>query len=402
MPEGSYKPRVHLVGQHRTIVLPNPMRVDVTAPHIRLVSLAPRVFSPDGDGRKERIIARYVIDEPAQALLYVNGIQRVRKRGQQEKGRIEWFGKVDGASLPPGVYRISLGSRDVAGNLGPRTPEKKVLIRYVALGRDRIETVAGARFAVLVLSDAARVQWKLGKRTGTRAPGNVEAPRPGAAGPVHADGDRQRVQRPCGRDRAGTEAMTTLAQIAGPVGCAGLALLLVATRRDLRIAGLAAWALGLGGLALYLAPDVSSSLLVAGAVAGLVATVAGAWLLTRYPYLLAFATLACLPVRLPITIGSEKASLLLPLYAVVSMLALSLAWQLHPRRYAHARARPGRLAACRRRLLDRALARLDARPEEGLDLPRRLHPPVRAPGDRLRAAAVAWPLAHLALGRRSS
>ena len=237
VPEGSYKPRVHLVGEHRTIVLPNPMRVDVTPPHIRLVSLAPRVFSPDGDGRKERIIARYVIDEPAQALLYVNGIQRVRKRGQQEKGRIEWFGKVDGQSLPPGVYRISLGSRDVAGNLGPRTREKKILIRYVALGRDRIETVAGARFAVLVLSDAARVQWKLGQRTRHRPSRDVEAPRPVAAGPVHADRDRQRVQRPGSGDRAGTEAMTTLAQIAGPVGCAGLALLLVATRRDLRIAG---------------------------------------------------------------------------------------------------------------------------------------------------------------------
>ena len=122
--------------------------------------------------------------------------------------------------------------------------------------------------------------------------------------------------------------MTTLAQIAGPVGCAGLAMLLVSTRRDLRIAGLAAWALGLGGLGLYLAPDVSRPLLVAGAVSGLVATVVGAWLLTRYPYLLAFATLACLPVRLPITIGSEKASLLLPLYGVVTMLALALAWQL--------------------------------------------------------------------------
>jgi hypothetical protein len=162
------------VGQHRTIVMPNPMRVDVTPPHIRLVSLAPRVFSPDGDGRKERIIARYVIDEPAQAVLYVNGIQRVVKRGQKEKGRIEWFGKVDGRSLPPGPYRLSLGSRDTAGNLGPRTPEKKILIRYVSLGRDRIETVAGARFAVLVLSDAARVQWKLGKRTGTARPGTLK------------------------------------------------------------------------------------------------------------------------------------------------------------------------------------------------------------------------------------
>jgi hypothetical protein len=133
----------------------------------------------------------------------------------------------------------------------------------------------------------------------------------------------------------------------------------------------AAWALGLGGLSLYLAPDVSRPLLVAGAVAGLVATVVGAWLLTRYPYVLAFATLACLPVRLPITIGSEKASLLLPLYAVVTMLALSLAWQLLR---GDTRARSPRAPGCGR-LLD-GLARLTL-DEEGLDLPRRLHPPVR-------------------------
>lgn len=174
VPEGDYEPRVHLVGQHRTIVMPNPMRVDVTPPHIQLVSLGPRVFSPDGDSRKERIIARFVIDEPSNALLFVNGVRRALKRGQLEKGRIEWSGKVDGKSPPPGVYRISLGSRDTAGNLGPHTPEKKVLIRYVALGRDRIVTVAGARFAVLVLSDAARVQWKLGKRTGTARPGTLK------------------------------------------------------------------------------------------------------------------------------------------------------------------------------------------------------------------------------------
>ena len=50
---------------------------------------------------------------------------------------------------------------------------------------------------------------------------------------------------------------------------------------------------------------------------------------TRYPYLLAFATLACLPVRLPVTIGYEKANLLLPaLRASSPMLALALAWQL--------------------------------------------------------------------------
>ena len=104
------------------------------------------MFSPDGDGRKERIIARYAIDEPAQALLYVNGIQRARKRGQQEKGRIEWFGKIDGQSLPPGVYRISLGSVTSPGNLGPRTPEKKILIRVRrARTRPDRDVVAGGQ-----------------------------------------------------------------------------------------------------------------------------------------------------------------------------------------------------------------------------------------------------------------
>ena len=122
--------------------------------------------------------------------------------------------------------------------------------------------------------------------------------------------------------------MNLLAQIAGPVGCAGLAVLLVAAQRALRLAGLAAWGLGLGGLSLYLVPDVGMSLLASAAVAGLVLAAAGACLLTRYPYALAFLTLACIPMRLPVDIGSERANLLLPLYAVVAALALALGWRL--------------------------------------------------------------------------
>jgi putative inorganic carbon (hco3(-)) transporter len=122
--------------------------------------------------------------------------------------------------------------------------------------------------------------------------------------------------------------VTTLAQIAGPLGCMGLALLLVATRRDLRLAGLGLWAAGMGGLSLYLVPDVRLSLLAAAAAAGIVAAVLGAWLLVRFPYLLAFLTIACIPVRLRLDIGSDRVSLLIPLYLVVTALALSLGWQL--------------------------------------------------------------------------
>jgi len=173
VPEGSYRPRVHLAAERRTIVLPNPIRVDVTPPRVELVALSPRVFSPDGDGRADRVVARYTVDERASVLLYVDGAQRVRKRGQQKAGRIEWFGLLDGEPQPQGVYRLSLGARDAAGNLGPPTPERPVVIRYVALGRERIEVVAGARFAVLVLSDAARVDWRLGARSGVARPGTL-------------------------------------------------------------------------------------------------------------------------------------------------------------------------------------------------------------------------------------
>lgn len=173
VPEGRYRPRVHLDGERRTIVLPNPIRVDVTPPRVELLSLSPRAFSPDGDRRRKKITAVYSVDEPARVLLFVDGVQRVRKRGQRQAGEIDWYGKVDGKPLPPGFYGISLGARDTAGNLGPATREKDVLIRYVALGRDRIETAPGGRFAVLVVSDAATVSWRLGQRTGIARPGTL-------------------------------------------------------------------------------------------------------------------------------------------------------------------------------------------------------------------------------------
>lgn len=122
--------------------------------------------------------------------------------------------------------------------------------------------------------------------------------------------------------------MAELARLGGVLGCAGLALLLVATRRDLRLAGLAAWGLGVLLLAAYLAPAGHRPELAAAAVAGIALAAGGALILIQWPWALAFATLACVPVRIPVAIGSEEANLLLPLYGVVAALALALAWEL--------------------------------------------------------------------------
>lgn len=119
-----------------------------------------------------------------------------------------------------------------------------------------------------------------------------------------------------------------LARIGGPLACAGLALLLVATRRDLRLAGLAAWAAGGVLLVFYLAPRGHNGVLAVAALAGLLLASLLASALRRRPWLLALAALACAPARIPVSVGSTQANLLVPLYAVVAAAALLLAYEL--------------------------------------------------------------------------
>ncbi len=122
--------------------------------------------------------------------------------------------------------------------------------------------------------------------------------------------------------------MNVAAQAASVVGCAGLVALYLAASRTTRLVGLVAWAAGLGVLGITLLPDVSRARLAAAAVGGLLVAAVVALILQRWPYFLAFATLACIPLRLPVDIGGEKVNLLLPLYGVIGGLALALAWSL--------------------------------------------------------------------------
>ena len=119
-----------------------------------------------------------------------------------------------------------------------------------------------------------------------------------------------------------------LARIAGPVAAAGLALLLVSGRRDLRLAGVAVWAIGGLAFAPLLAPSGHRALLGAAAVFGLAAVCGFAWLLARWPWLLALGALAAVPARVPVHVGSTEANLLIPMYGIVAGAAVLLAWQL--------------------------------------------------------------------------
>ena len=179
LPEGEYRPRVHLRQERRTIVLPNPIEIDVTPPELESFRLSRRVFSPDGDGRADRVILRYELGEDGRGLLYVNGRRRGLTRFARPADRLVWNGKENGQELPAGVYRVQLSAQDPAGNLAARTEPVTVRVRYVALGRDRVLATAGARFAIRVSSDARLVRWTLGARSGFARPGTLRlrAPR---------------------------------------------------------------------------------------------------------------------------------------------------------------------------------------------------------------------------------
>lgn len=117
--------------------------------------------------------------------------------------------------------------------------------------------------------------------------------------------------------------MIDLARIAGPVACLGLAVLLGARGRGNRIAGLGFATAGTILLIASLAPDEPAKLGAAGACA-VVLGPALALLFRREPWLVAFAALAFVPVR----VGFLGHQLLLPLYAVALGAAVLLAWEL--------------------------------------------------------------------------
>lgn len=159
VPEGVYRPRVQLERNGRTIVLPNPIRVDTTAPRIRLVRVFPRAFSPDSDGRRDRVTASYRIDERARAVMLVDGRQRVQSKFRRLEGRLVWFGRVNGTVVRPGIYELRLRAVDRAGNRSLRTRAVPVRVRFVELSRERIEVQAGKRFSVRVRTDAEAYRW---------------------------------------------------------------------------------------------------------------------------------------------------------------------------------------------------------------------------------------------------
>jgi O-antigen ligase len=115
-----------------------------------------------------------------------------------------------------------------------------------------------------------------------------------------------------------------LARLGGPVATGGLALLILASPRQVRVAGLVVMAAGMALFIPILAPSGEGVRLAGAAVVAVVLAVGLGVLFDRRPWALGVLALLAAPARIPVPIGGETVNLLVPLYVVIGGAAVWL------------------------------------------------------------------------------
>jgi flagellar hook capping protein FlgD len=149
--DGVYRAQVHL--RHRTILMPNRIRVDTTPPVVKIRFIGPRVLEPG-----TRLKVRYLLDEPGRVSVFLSGKRVVLGRSTRLKWKVEW--QVDGR---PGKYRVTIAARDVAGNLSSATRAVTVVIPLRVL-TPRVQVRPGGRFVIRLATDGRAFHWRFAKR----------------------------------------------------------------------------------------------------------------------------------------------------------------------------------------------------------------------------------------------
>jgi hypothetical protein len=192
VPDGLYHVQLQLKDEDRTIEFPSTVRTDSTPPTIEQVKISHRLFSPDGDHRADQVNVHYTFDEPAYAILYVDGKRVGTSYRKKPVGTIQWYAR----GKRPGDYRLALAARDLAGNVAGSTREFTVRLRFVDLLKHKF-TPHGRIVRVRVSTDAKIVGWRLGRTHGNAKPPLLRLPVPSRPGRhtliVTANGHRARA-----------------------------------------------------------------------------------------------------------------------------------------------------------------------------------------------------------------
>ena len=151
-----------------------------------------RVFSPDGDHRADQVNVHYTFNEPAYAILFVDGKKVATSYRKKPVGTIQWYAR----GKRPGDYRLALAAQDLAGNTAGSTRAFTVRLRYIDLFKHKF-TPRGRILRVRVSTDAKTVGWRLGRTRGNAKPPLIRLPVPSKPGrytlTVTANGHRARA-----------------------------------------------------------------------------------------------------------------------------------------------------------------------------------------------------------------
>ena len=174
VPDGSYRLRVHLRDDDRTVVIPRTIRADTESPDFEVLGVDRQVFSPDDDGLGDSIRIGYDSSEDGAAVVFVNG--RLAAEGAFKpagEADVAWDGQVDGRAVRAGEYTLFLRVRDAAGNLSaPATVS--VEVRYIELVQTMLAVPRGGKLRFRVLTNAERFSWSLQNARGGVARFDVE------------------------------------------------------------------------------------------------------------------------------------------------------------------------------------------------------------------------------------
>lgn len=126
-PDGVYQPEVR-ISDGRTILMPNKITLDTSAPHVLSAS--------DGSGRlmpgdHHTVTITYVLDGAAHAAVYLGSDRVVLSRRMGTHAVVKWNGKDRGQALPPGRYVLDVSAIDRAGNETPVAGRKHVVVTIV-------------------------------------------------------------------------------------------------------------------------------------------------------------------------------------------------------------------------------------------------------------------------------
>jgi hypothetical protein len=143
-------------------VIPDAMKLDLTPPVLSVRSVTPDAFSPDGDGRADKVRAVYSVSEPSRVSLLVDG-RAGPVSPPRRSGKLEWYAR----RQRPGLYALTLVAHDLAGNDSRPSVPAVVRLRFISIVESQVVVPAGVRFGVRVSADAKRYAWRLGARRGS-------------------------------------------------------------------------------------------------------------------------------------------------------------------------------------------------------------------------------------------